>query len=429
MTSDALALLGGPKVRTKPFPAYPVIGPEERQAVLDVLDEGRLSTFIASKGENFLGGRRIREFERAFAEKTGTKYAVAFNSATAALHAAVVAVGVNPGEEVIVPPYTFTSTASCALMHGAIPVFADVDPLTFCIDPASVERAIGPLTRAIIPVHLFGQAAPMDELLDLARRKNLTIIEDAAQAPAAAYRGRMLGTLGACGVFSFQESKNLMTGEGGMLVTDDLAIAEVCQLVRNHGEAVAESFTHRTYMSEILGWNYRMTEFEAALGLAQLRKIDEQNHARQVLADHLTKRLNSVPGLMTPVVREGCDHVYYVYPLIVDEVRLGLPRDLFAEAVKAEGIPLGVGYVKPLYFSPLYQNRRAPAFEHYRGTASYAPGICPVAEELHTKTLVLIADCRPPATEEDMDDIVKAIDKVLRNRDALLAARGQGARS
>lgn len=413
---SALALLGGAKTRVAPFPPYPVIGEAERRAVIEVLDEGRLSTFIASPGEQFGGGRRIRRFEQEFAEFHGVRFAIAFNSATAALHAALVACGVEPGQEVIVPPYTFTSTATCALMQGAIPVFADVDGETFCLDPKAVETVVSPRSRAIIPVHLFGQAAPMDELQDVARRHGLRLIEDCAQAPGATYRGRKVGTLADCGVFSFQESKNLMTGEGGMLITDDSVIAEIARLVRNHGEAVVAPGEARSYKAEILGWNYRMTEFEAALGLVQLHKLPEQNDARRRLAAHLTRALDGVPGIRVPTLRDECDHVYYVYPLLYEEPVWRINRARFVEAVSAEGIPVSGGYVKPLYLSPLYQERRAWAFRTYQGDPRYQEGICPVTERLHKQTLLLTPVVRPRATERDMDDIAAAIRKVWEHR-------------
>jgi perosamine synthetase len=418
-----LALFGGEPVRRAAFPSYPVIGEAERNAVLEVLDEGRLSTFIASPGQHFNGGRRIRTFEEEFATFHGVSFAVAFNSATAALHAAVVACGVQPGDEVIVPPYTFTSTATCALMHGAIPVFADVEETTFCIDPKSVEARLSPLSRAVIPVHLFGQPAALDELLELARRRGVRVIEDCAQAPGALYRGRKVGTLGDCGVFSFQETKNLMTGEGGMLITDDPTIAEVGRLIRNHGEAAVPAGEARSYKAEVLGWNYRMTEFEAALGRVQLAQLTEQNAVRRGLVAHLTRALSGIHGLSVPPVRDGCDHVYYVFPMLYDTDAWGLPRPRFVEAVLAEGIPISGGYVQPLYLSPLYQERRAWAFRTYRGAASYGAGLCPVTERLHAERMVLIAVARPPATERDMDDVAGAIRKVWEHRDELMRPR------
>src|SRR5438876_7519575 len=204
-----LALLGGPKTRLQPFPPHPILGEEEKRAVMEVLESGHLSTFIAAPGQFFLGGEKIKQFEREFAAYHDVKYAVAFNSATAALHAAVVAVEIEPGKEVIVPPYTFTSTATCALMHNVIPVFADIQVDNYCLDPEAVRRAISPLTRAVITVHLFGHPADMDPLIDIARKHNLKVIEDCAQAPGATYKGQLAGTLGDCGIFSFTESKTI----------------------------------------------------------------------------------------------------------------------------------------------------------------------------------------------------------------------------
>lgn len=425
--SPKLAIQGGPKTRNQPFPAYPIVGDPEREAVLEVLNEGRFSTFIAAPGEHFLGGRRIRSFEQEFAQYHGVRFAVAFNSATAALHAAVAAAGVQPGQEVITTPYTFTSSATCALMHNAIPVFADVDPKTFCLNPEATKAAISPLTKAILPVHLFGHPADLDAFLKLARQHSLRIIEDCAQAPGALYKGKKVGTLGDCGIFSFQESKNMMTGEGGMLITNDESIAEIARLIRNHGETITETLENRSYRSEILGWGYRMTEFEAALGRVQLRQLETWNAHRRRLAQFLNQYLRDIPGLSPQTPQPGCDHVYYVYPLLYEEKETGIPRNLFVEALKAEGIPSNAGYIKPLYLSPLYQERRAFAFRHYRGEASYAPGLCPVAEKLHFQQMLLIPACRPPASEQDMLDIVYAIRKILDHKEELLTPAPQTA--
>jgi perosamine synthetase len=270
VSAQTLALLGGKPVRTEPFPDYPVIGAEEKLAVMEVLDSGRLSTFSASR-QGFLGGQKIQAFEAAFAEYHGTAHAIAVNSATSGLHAAVAACEIGPGDEVIVPPYTFTATATAVLHHNAIPVFADIDPVTFCLDAARVEAAVTPRTKAIIPVHLLGHPADMDAIMAVAQRHGLKVIEDCAQAPGARYKGRLVGTMGDCGVFSFQETKNMATGEGGMVITNDDAIAERARMVRNHGEAVVAGEARR-YLTSTIGWNYRMTEIEAAIGLVQLGK-------------------------------------------------------------------------------------------------------------------------------------------------------------
>lgn len=412
-----LALFGGPKTRTEPFPPHPIIGHEEKTAVLEVLERGRLSTFIAQAGPLFLGGEKIKQFEREFATCHEVKYAVAFNSATAALHAAIVAVGVEAGEEVIVPPYTFTSTATCALMHNAIPVFADIDENTCCLDAGGVERLISPLTRAIVPVHLFGHPADMDALLSVAKKHNLKVIEDCAQAPGAEYKGRVVGTMGDCGIFSFTESKTVTTGEGGMLITNDPDIAMLAQMVRNHGEVIAEEETQRSYRSSLLGWNYRMTELEAALGIVQMGRLKDLNAQRIALAGYMTERLEKLPGLTPPHVDSQCKHVFYVYPFFYDETAVGLPRTEFAKALIAEGIPVGAGYVKPLYLNPIYHENKPAAYRLYNGNANYDKGICPVAEEMHDRKLLLLGVVRPPATSTDMDDIIAAMTKILENRD------------
>lgn len=412
MLNSELAILGGTPIRNSSFPKYPVIDEQEEKAVLEVLKSKNLSTFIASSGENFLGGKKIREFEKNFSEYIGTKYAISFNSATSALHAAIASVGVEPGEEVIVPPYTFTSTATAALMHNAIPVFSDVSLDTFCLDPQKLHDVISPLTKAIIPVHLFGHPCEMDEILKFATKNNLKVIEDCAQAPGAKYKGTKVGNFGNCGIFSFQETKNMMTGEGGMLVTNDENIAKTAQMIRNHGEMVLESDIQRKYKSEILGWGYRMTEIEASIGIVQLSKLDSMNETRKTLANYLTEKLNSIEGLHH-TKSEDVEHVYYVYALTYDEEKVGISRERFCQALRAEGIPFFGGYVKPLYLNPLYQERRAFAFKHYQGNVNYNKGICPNTENLHDKKLILTPVVRPPATIQDMEDIVKSIEKIL----------------
>ena len=415
---EKLALFGGEKIRDRPFPKYPVITSDEKNAVLEVLESGNLSTFVASPGDNFLGGKKIREFEERFASHMGTRFAVAFNSATSALHAAIVAVGVKPGEEVVVPPYTFTSTATCVLMHNAIPVFSDVKHDTYCLNPTKLNDTITPLTRAIIPVHLFGHPCDMDEIIDIAHKSNCKVIEDCAQSPDAIYKGKKVGTIGDCGVFSFQETKNMMTGEGGMLVTNDEEIAKAAQMVRNHGEMILPTLKARTYKSEILGWGYRMTELEAAIGIVQLAKLDKQNEERIKLTEYLTDKIHTINGLRHTRY-DHVKHVYYVYSFSFDERKIGISREKFCEAMRAEGIPCYGGYVKPLYLNPLYMEKRAFAFKHYVGGAKYEKGICPVTELLNEKLLVMIPVCRPPATFEDMDDIFNAIKKIIENKEEL----------
>ncbi len=415
-----LALSGGEKVRKNPFPPHPIIGEEEKRAVMEVLESGKISTFIAQSGELFLGGKKIRQFEKDYTEYYDIKYAVAFNSATAALHAAIVACGLKPGEEVIVPPYTFTSTATSVLMHNCIPVFVDIKPDIFCIDPDKIESAITPMTRAIMPVHLFGHPADMDQIMSIAHQHKLKVIEDSAQAPGAIYKGKLAGSIGDCGIFSFTETKNIMTGEGGMLITNDKEIAEIAQMVRNHGEVILEGQTQRTYRSDILGWNYRMTEIEAALGIVQFKKMDALNQIRIELSEYLADKLADIDGLIPPVAYPDVKHVRHAFAMKYSEARIGIPRDTFVKALAAEGIPLGAGYVRPLYLNPIYHENKPFIYNYYGKGINYDQGICPVTERLYEKELILTAVCRPPATNSDMDDIVKAINKVIENKNELV---------
>ena len=413
-----LALFGGQKIRTESFPKHPVIGIEEKNAILKVLESGNLSTFRAETGSNFLGGLKIKEFEKDFANFIGTQFAVSFNSATSALHAAVVSLGIQPGEEVIVPPYTFTSTATSVLMHNAIPVFADVQPDIFCIDPKSIEERITKFTKAIIPVHLFGHPAEMDEIMDIAKKYNLKIIEDCAQAIGAKYKGKKVGSIGDCGVFSFQETKAVSTGEGGMLVTNDENIAHVARMVRNHGEAILDSESKRTYKSEFLGWGYRMTEIEAAIGIEQLKKLEQSNNIRKKLAHGLSEIINNVDGL-SHIKKEYVDHVYWFYAFTFDEAKIGISRDQFVSALNAEGIPFGQGYVRPLYLNPIYHENKPFPYTVYKGNASYEKGLCPVTELLHEKKLVSTLILRPPANEKDLNDVIATINKIFENKNCL----------
>ena len=414
-----LAIKGGQKTRNAPFPKHPIINKEEKKEINEVLDSGNISTFIASPGENFLGGKKIQQFEEKFSKFMGCQFAVAFNSASSALHAAVVAVGVKPGEEVIVPPTTFTSTATCALMHNAIPIFCDVKNDTYCINPEKLSDVQSKLSKAIIPVHLFGHPCDMDEIVHFAKSNNLRIIEDCAQAPGAEYKGKKVGTIGDCGIFSFQESKNIMTGEGGMLITDNEDIANIARMVRNHGEVILPTMTKRTYQTEFLGWGYRMTELEAALGIAQLSKLVHLNNERINLGKFLEQEINKIDGLQH-VKYSFVKHVYWMFGFSFNEDKIGIPRNLFCDALKAEGIPCSPGYVEPLYLNPLYQEKRAFAFKHYSGKANYQKGICPVAEKLHEKELINTIICRPPAKIDDMQDVIDAIKKIIQNKQELL---------
>jgi perosamine synthetase len=416
-----LAILGGRPVRTTPFPRHVSIGEEEKAAVMDVLDSGVLSDFLGTWSPQFYGGPRVQNFEREWEKYFGVKHAVTVNSATSGLNAAVGAAGVGPGDEVIVSPITMTASASAALVYGAIPVFADIDPETFCISAKTIERCITPHTRAIIAVDILGHPVEMDAVMDLARRHSITVIEDAAQAPGATYNGRMAGTLADIGVFSLNYHKTIHTGEGGVVVTNDDRLAERIQLIRNHGEMVV-SGKGVTDLTNMVGFNYRMTEVEAAIGTEQLKKLESLLVPRIEAAEYLNVHLSKIPGITTPVVRDGVRHGYYLYAIRYDEHKVGIPRDRFVQALNAEGIPMIPGYTEPLYFAPLYQRKIAFGrngfpftYEGYKGSVSYERGICPVAERMWEKELMVTNVCRAGVTQQDLMDVVLAFEKIAGN--------------
>jgi len=412
-----LALFGGDPVRRRPFPPHDTFDEEERKNVLAVLDSGLLSGFVAKDTEEFLGGPQVLALEERFCRRFGVPHAVAFNSGTSALHACIAAAGVGLGDEVITSPYTMSASASCILMQQATPVFADVEERMFCLDPVLVEKAITSRTKAIIAVNLFGQPAALQPLKDLALRHGLVLIEDNAQSPGALYRGRPSGTIGHMGMFSFNRHKTMQCGEGGLVVTGDPRLALRLQLIRNHGETVVETRGGEVFF-DTLGWNYRMTELQAAVAVAQVGKLDRLNEWRIRLADHLSARLRDCDYLETPEVREGCTHVYYTYVLRFQADRWGVPRESVVQALAAEGIPAGNGYVKPLYHLPLFRRRatKRSSVGNEDGGMPQTREICPTAERLHRSEVLTTNIVRFPATTEDMDDLVAAVEKVFAHR-------------
>jgi perosamine synthetase len=430
VTGSPLALDGGAPVRTEPFPPTNTIGTEEREAVLDVLDSGALSQFLGVWGEEFLGGTWVRRCEEAVRERLGTAHAVSVNSATTALQVSLAAVGVEPGDEVIVPPYTMSATAASVVLSDAIPVFADIEPETYGLDPVSVAERITPRTSAIVAVHLFGHPARMGELMDLAERHGLRVIEDAAQSLGATWHGRQTGTIGDAGVLSLNRHKIIQSGEGGVVVTDDPRIAKVAQLVRNHGEVVVAN-AGLDSIANTVGSNYRLSEVHAAIATAQLAKLDGLLRVRQELGARLGERLASLPGVHPGLPAERCTHGYYLFPVRIDE-SLGVSRRTFARALRAEGAPVTEGYVEPIYLQPMYQQRIARGTKGFpwqggtwQGEVSYDRGICPVTERLYESDLMLLDVCRVPLTTRDVDDVADAFEKVLEHVDRLRALDGE----
>ncbi|TRZ93412.1 MAG: DegT/DnrJ/EryC1/StrS family aminotransferase, partial [Rhodocyclaceae bacterium] len=355
------------------------------------------------------------------------KHAVTVNSNTSGLIAAVGAIGIEPGDEVIVSPWTMSASATAIVVWNAIPVFADIEDETFNLDPASIERNITPRTRAIMVTDIFGHAADMDAIMAIARKHKLKVIEDCAQAPAARYRGRYAGTIADIGVFSLNYHKHIHTGEGGVCVTNDAALAERLQLIRNHAEAVVAGKGIED-ISNMIGFNFRMTEIEAAIGIEQLKKLKTLTDARTSQAARLDAGLSGLRGLRTSVVKPDCSHVYYAYPLVYDDAQTGVPREQVVKALRAEGVPASMGYLN-LHLLPMYQKRIAHgrngfpwSASFYTGAVSYAKGICPVAEDLQDRRFIVMGMCLFDYTAQDIDLLVSAFRKVWSSLDRLKQA-------
>lgn len=427
-----LAVNGGAPIRSQKLSKRITIADEEKAAVAEVMNSGDLSMFFGSPGPNWLGGKKVKEFESIWSKLYSFKHAITVNSWTTGLMTAVGAIGIEPGDEVICPPYTMSASATSILFYGGIPVFADIDPDTFNIDPVSIEKNISVRTKAIMVVHLFGQPCAMDEIMSIAKKHNLKVIEDAAHAPGIRYKGRYVGGIGDIGGFSLNYHKHIHTGEGGILVTNNDDLALKSQLIRNHGENLTE-FTQISDMSNCIGSNYRLTEIQAAIGVAQLKKLENCISHRNELADYFTKKLREFPGITPALKREGNEHAYYLYPIKFDASQFGISREAFVKAVAAEfptpeiweQTPLVAGYVKPLYLNPVYQKQIAIGkkgfpFTYNSGVKyNYSKGICPVVERINEFEMITCPLIRENISQADLDDLIRAIEKVHQNRNEL----------
>ncbi|MEM3736543.1 MAG: DegT/DnrJ/EryC1/StrS family aminotransferase [Candidatus Bathyarchaeia archaeon] len=365
--------------------AHPLIGREEIDAVTSVLKSGILTS---KHGD----GPYVKRFEETFAKYIGVKYALTMSSGTAALHASLMAAEVQSGDEVIVPSFAFAAVSEAVVLAGAKPVFVDIDPQTFCMDPSSFESAITSKTRAVIPVHLFGLMADMEKICEIARKHDIIIIEDCAQAHGAAYNGRKAGSIGDFGCFSFYASKNMTTGEGGMVTVNRREYAEALASIRNHGEG-------KLYNSERVGHNYRMSEVAAAIGYNQLLKLPRFNDARRRNANKLTSLLEASGKLILPQEPQGYSHSWYVYTVRLRGSRAG-ERDKVVDKLVNSGIQAAVYYRTPLHLSPLYRRRYG-----------YRRGALPKTETAARQVFSL--PVHPGLTDEDLEFIAQRLSKVI----------------
>jgi len=424
MKHKKLALLGGNKTIEKTFNTYNSIGEEERLAVDQVMRTGILSQYLGCWHEDFYGGPKVQEFEQQCKTYFKVKHAITVNSWTSGLTAAIGALDIEPGDEVIVSPWTMCASATAILHWNAIPIFADIEAETFNLDPASVEKAISPRTKAILAVDIFGHSADIDQLMHIADRYNLKIISDSAQAPGAYYKERYAGTVAHIGGFSLNYHKHIHSGEGGIIVTNDDELAERMRLIRNHAEAVVED-KGLSKLNNMIGHNFRLGEIECAIGIEQLKKLNGFVKSRQVIAEQLRAGLTGLKGLTLPSVKTDCSHVYYVFAMRVDPELLHCERDIIAKALRAEGVDISTQY-QNLHLLPMYQQKIAYGSQGFPWSAdfcrqdiSYQKGICPVAESLNEKYYMGIGLCVYDLSKKDTDLIITAFKKVWENLEQL----------
>ena len=372
------------------------ISEEEKKEVMKVLESQLLSS---------LAGNVVETFEKEFAEYIGVKHAIAVNSGTAALHISIASLDIGPGDEVIIPPFTFIATASSILHNNAIPIFADIDNQSYTLDPESVKKKISNKTRAILPVHLAGITADMGPLLDIAKENNLHIIEDACQSHGAKYNGKKVGSIGDLGTFSFYPSKNMTTGEGGIVTTNSSKLARQCRLLRHHGEPYWYAYNR-------LGWNYRMTEIQGALGRVQLKKLDEYIKIRNENAQYLTDAVNDISGIDPPYIPEYCEPAYNYWIGRIHPDMIGLDKDQFISKFPNSKIL----YPKPLYETKLFQKKigypkGCPwSCPFYGEEIDYTKINLPIVEKVAKEIFAL--DIYPRISKEELDDNISIMRKL-----------------
>jgi len=424
-----LAINGAQKIRTKLFPRYNSMDKNEIEAVNEVMKKGVLSSFIGAWCDDFYGGEKIQEFEQAWSEKFKVKHSISVNSNTSGLIAAMGACEIGLGDEVIVSPYSMSISATAPLFYNATPVFCDLEKNSYGYDLNMLEKVITPNTKAIIVVHIFGCPSNLNEIMQIAKKHNIYVIEDAAQCPGALYNSKFAGTIADIGIFSLNYHKHIHTGEGGMICTNNDNLANKLQLLRNHAESVVDN-KGDIGLSNMLGFNFRLTEIQAAIGIEQLHKLDNEIKIRQKYAKMYDEALTKFDFISTTIL-DNRTHSYYIQAFKFDEKIAGVSRDKFINAVKAElmpvqgrekeGVPIAQGYVKPLYLLSIFENKQAYNKKGFafKDTITYKKGLCPNVEDLHYKELFSHDLTRSPLSIDDVQDVIKAYVKVASNIDEL----------
>lgn len=427
-----LAFNGGEAVRKKKWLNNITTNKEELKAVKKVILNGNLSLFEGSykpdKPFSFSGGPEVIKLEKNWSNFYGVKYSVSLNSATSGLFASIGALEIGYGDEVVVSPFTMTACALAPLIYGAIPIFADVEPDTGCIDPKSFEKIITKRTKAIIVVHQFGFPANMKEIKKIANKNNIRIIEDCAQAHGAKYRGKLVGTFGDIGIFSLNVNKTIQSGEGGICITNSKDISYRLKLIRNHGEAVVGPAKYKN-ITNIAGFNYRMTELTAAIANIQLSKLKKLNDYRLKLINYFISEIKKFNFIIPFSSRKECTNckckskclnTFYIMPLRFNKKNINISRAKFLKIVNAEGAKFYEGYTRPLYYQPLYQNKKLFKFgypftakENKKIKTNYKVNSCPNAEKLFNDEIILNEHIRFPHTKKDLKDLLNIINKVV----------------
>ncbi len=413
----SLAILGGKKLILKNnFKKNNFIGIEEQKAVKRVIKSGILSDFLGSWSPKFYGGHEVKRFEKACKKFFNKKYVITTNSWTSGLVCAVGALDIEPGDEIIVSPWTMCATATAILHWNAIPVFADIKPDTFCIDPESIRRNISKKTKAIMAVDIFGQSCDINAINKIANKYKLKVITDSAQAIGSKRGKKLTGTESDIGGFSLNYHKHIHTGEGGILVTDNKDLATRMQLIRNHAEAVVGPMGVNK-INNMIGHNFRLGEIESAIGSEQIKKLTSIIKRRQKIANRLTEGLKDLEGLEVPVISKNNTHVYYMYPLLIKKNIIKKTRRKIFNALVCEGIPGLVDSYTNLHLLPMYQKKIAYGKNHFpwsigRKGISYKRGICPNAENIENNEFIALMLQEFDFSNADIDKIIAAFRKV-----------------
>ncbi len=403
---------------TRKFKNYNPISNKELQAATKVIKSGKLSNFLGTYSKEFYGGTKVREFERKCKSFFKVKHAVTVNSWTSGLICAVGAIDINPGDEIILPPWTMSACSSAILIWNAIPVFADIEKETYNIDPNDVIKKITRRTKAIMAVDIFGHPCNILELKKICKKYNLKLITDSAQSPYSLYKKKIAATISDVGGISLNYHKHIHTGEGGVIFTNSDKIAKKLNLIRNHAESVVQSKNKNT-LSNLIGYNFRLGEIESAIGIEQLKKLKKEVKKKQKISNQLTAGLQELPGLTLPRYKKDFTHSYYVYGINLDLKKLKYSRKFILKKLQSKGIPgLSSGYTC-LHLLPMFQKKIAYGnkgfpwnSQFYKGKVSYKIGTCKNAEYLHFKSFIKFETCLYDLSKEDVNFVIKGFKTV-----------------